>query len=266
MLSNEENFKDTSGTSVQLSLKDKYHSISYSKLDRLVTALYMVTDIIEKEEPLREKLRTLATGIISDISFSLPNAVIKIIEIKTFLTIASTMKIISEMNANILLREFEELERSIKESKAYPRFRSNSLDLSEFFLEEIAPSQNSVIQNSIPPKNDFRENSISAQKSNTMTPGMSDRTNKVSLKNLSDSRQHAISKGQRQGEIKNIIKIIGKGATIKDIMEKAKALPELAPSLESCSEKTLQRELLDMLRNNVLKKTGEKRWSRYFTT
>jgi len=41
--------------------------ISYKKTNKLVTALYMVTDIIDKNEPLRNKLRTLGIGIISDI-------------------------------------------------------------------------------------------------------------------------------------------------------------------------------------------------------
>ena len=31
----------------------------------------------------------------------------------------------------------------------------------------------------------------------------------------------------------------------------------------SCSEKTLQRELVAMVKDGILKKTGDKRWSRY---
>jgi len=33
---------------------------------------------------------------------------------------------------------------------------------------------------------------------------------------------------------------------------------------EKCGEKTLQRELVSMVGDGVLKKSGEKRWSRYF--
>ena len=65
-------------------------------------------------------------------------------------------------------------------------------------------------------------------------------------------------------KILNIIKTIGGSATIKDIKDRAKAMPEQAGLLVSCSEKTLQRELVSMVKDDVLNKTGEKRWSRYF--
>jgi hypothetical protein len=41
-------------------------------------------------------------------------------------------------------------------------------------------------------------------------------------------------------------------------------MPGKADALISCSEKTLQRELVSMVKNGVLDKMGEKRWSRYF--
>ena len=77
----------------------------------------------------------------------------------------------------------------------------------------------------------------------------------------SDRKHHAdfeVLKGQRRTEILSIIKANSNGATITDI--KAKTFG----SLISCGEKTLQRELIDMLKDGVLKKTGEKRWSKYF--
>jgi len=73
-----------------------------------------------------------------------------------------------------------------------------------------------------------------------------------------------IVKKQRRTEIISIVKIIGGNATIKDIKDRAKVLPAQAESLLSCGEKTLQRELISMIKDGVLDKTGEKRWSRYF--
>ena len=75
----------------------------------------MVTDIINKDEPLRNKLRTLGTEIISDMH-SLPvQARSRIIEVVSFLEIASSLNLISEMNGNILKKEFIKLEQLIKE-------------------------------------------------------------------------------------------------------------------------------------------------------
>src|SRR5688572_20542906 len=92
------NLKDSS-KDLGISVKDtSTQPISYNKTDKLITALYMVTDIIDKDEPLRKKLRTLGIDIISDIN-SLPlRALGKISEVMSFLDIASSMNIISEMN------------------------------------------------------------------------------------------------------------------------------------------------------------------------
>ena len=57
-----------------------------------------------------------------------------------------------------------------------------------------------------------------------------------------------------------IVKIIKdkKQATITDIKNLASGV------LNSCGEKTLQRELISMVNDGVLYKMGEKRWSKYF--
>lgn len=40
-------------------------------------------------------------------------------------------------------------------------------------------------------------------------------------------------------------------------------IKDVSPLISGCSEKTIQRELLSMVSAGILKKTGEKRWSRY---
>src|SRR3989339_320516 len=82
----------------------------YPKTDKLITALYMVTDVIDRDEPLRNKLRTLGTEIISDMCSIEQNktantaSVIlgKVEVIVSFLDLASTMNIVSPMNSDIL--------------------------------------------------------------------------------------------------------------------------------------------------------------------
>jgi hypothetical protein len=71
-------------------------------------------------------------------------------------------------------------------------------------------------------------------------------------------------KKQRRESIIYVVKNISGGATIKDIKDMAKTMPDKAGSIISCSEKTLQRELVSMVKDNVLEKMGEKRWSKYF--
>src|SRR3989344_1172489 len=67
MLSGDKNIKD-GVMDLDVSRKDSILSMSYTKTQKLVTALYIVTDIIDKEEPIRNKLRTLGVEILSDTS------------------------------------------------------------------------------------------------------------------------------------------------------------------------------------------------------
>jgi len=41
-------------------------------------------------------------------------------------------------------------------------------------------------------------------------------------------------------------------------------IKDFTKNIKDCSEKTIQRELLAMVAKGVLKKEGERRWSKYF--
>jgi predicted HTH transcriptional regulator len=51
---------------------------------------------------------------------------------------------------------------------------------------------------------------------------------------------------------------------IKELRNKGQlTVKDLAEKIRGCSEKTIQRELLSLVGSGVLKKEGERRWSRY---
>ncbi len=262
MFREEKNLKDSEESVKDISSMPAPHqaggfsSGSYTKTDKLVTALYMVTDIIDKDEPLRNKLRTLGTEIISDTHSldTLARTVLarRISEIMSFLDIASAMNIISQMNCNILRKEFLELNQSIKESGDNVITPTKKIDLTDFFTSTPAighPSRGEL--------NSKGHVNLGVQKGQTLLKAIKDISNRHSVQDFDALKR------QRREDILNIIKIIGGSATIKDIKDKAKNLPAKAGSLATCSEKTLQRELVSMVHDGVLKKTGEKRWSKY---
>ncbi|MDD5720844.1 MAG: hypothetical protein PHT16_00125 [Candidatus Pacebacteria bacterium] len=265
--------------------------MSYTKTNKLVTALYMVTDIIDADEPLRNKLRTLGTEIISDINSAPSNIIGKISEIMSFLDIASAVNIISPMNCNILKKEFLELDQSIKESVGEVKNLNKQIDLSEFFQDSSSPFRGGFEERFL--KNSPHPNpllvkergnlipkghtSIGVQRGGTLLKAIKDMSNKMpapyeaeGFRSGSDKTRFMSNndfdklKNQRRDDILNIIKTIGGNATIKDIKDTAKNSPNKSNSLLSCGEKTLQRELVSMVKDGVLNKTGEKRWSRYF--
>ncbi|MFA5841275.1 MAG: hypothetical protein WC847_03340 [Candidatus Paceibacterota bacterium] len=290
MFGGNKNLKD-SVNDLGLTIKDSTLVISYSKTNGLITALYMVTDIIDKDEPLRNKLRTLGAEIISDINSIPTNASSKIREVMSFLDIAFAINIISEMNCSILRKEFLELHQSIQsahENKEAAKSIKRQINLSEFFIESDSAGTEFSPKGQVQNRNNFQSMSVSktpighatptrigVQKGSTLMQALSDKN----LANIGGQKfgrgasvgAHHVStessdllKKQRREDIINILKTVGGNATIKDIKDRAMTTQSKTGSLVSCSEKTLQRELVSMVNSGVLKKAGEKRWSRYF--
>jgi hypothetical protein len=277
--------KDTSSTPA-IYIPSGSHFGSYTKTNKLITALYMVTDIIDKDEPLRNKLRTLGTGIISDMHLSAQGRagetasfiMGKISEIMSFLEIASAIGIVSEMNSNILKKEFLELNQSIKEATGKVQSLNRQINLSEFFAEPKEVDEGTEVRGKLfhvkghyPAIGHHTSSTrIGVQKGDTLLKALHGiKVPSSPLKNnekkiTSSKHDFDILKKERQTQIINLIKIIGDSATIKDIKDKAQEKPEIAGSLVSCGEKTLQRELVSMVQSGVLNRMGEKRWSRYF--
>ncbi len=68
----------------------------------------------------------------------------------------------------------------------------------------------------------------------------------------SDTKPTASTSDDRRSRIKTVLEAKGE-ATIKDISE----------IITDCSEKTIQRELNAMIEENIVKRQGERRWSKY---
>jgi hypothetical protein len=252
------NIKDTS-EDLGIVIKDTNISISYTKTNKLITALYMVTDIIDKDEPLRNKLRTLGVEIISDINIDPTKVYSKIHQIMSFLDIGSAISIISKMNYSILRKEFVELSQSIKESTDKVLNLDKQINLTDFFNEEFSVVKNLTTAEDIAIKDMEMHKGhtrIGVQKGSTLLKALSN-------KNLSKTTKYdfELLKKERRFNIVKVIKNSSDGATIKDIHTKINSSDSGATF---CSEKTLQRELMSMISDGVLYKTGEKRWSKYF--
>ncbi len=227
----------------------------------------MVTDIMDSEEPIRNRLRTLGVEILSDISVmskslfgSLDR---KLQEVVSLLNIASTMNLVSEMNCNILKKEFTSLKMSLQEQNIKPSW------LEEFLSEPPLLDQGGVGGGNLNPLstspllrgrgNHKGHVQLGVQKGSTLLKAIKD------IPALHPSRDQFNSiKKERRSEIIECIKIKNGGATIKDIKDIAHTLPYRTDGLASCGDKTLQRELMSMTKEGVLYKQGSKRWSRYF--
>lgn len=286
--------KDNTAMGTSLSLKDNTLKISYTKTNKLVTALYMVTDMIDKAEPLRTKLRSLGAEIVSDMqSLWLTGEISKghklvsdIAEILSFLSIANTLGIISPMNFSILRKEFNDLQSGVKESFENRKFFAGEQSLTDFFRNvvvgedqvEDTPALNKkyIVTEPYFSKGHsighINRTRIGVQKGSTLMSALNKiggPDNSMSIKNKEnfknkfiDKKSNTFLKGQRRDEIISIIKDNKNGVTISDIILKLKDRPNSV--LQGVGDKTLQRELISMTEEKVLERTGTKRWSRYF--
>ncbi len=239
------------------------------KTDKLVTALYMVTDCMEFAEPVRTKLRAVGADLVSGVKHAeYRNAINKhflfeelegsVSEVLSFLEIASSVGLISSMNGAILSKEFSSLSDAIKHHKNQnkngrfkdPNFEGKSL--SSFLLGEkdfgVPVALTSPIDKDTDDKGQlsFRKD---IQKKDAIIP--SARPIENSKGHVSRTTEIALRISRRN----DILKLIkdSKEVTIKDISK----------VIIGCSEKTIQRELTSLISEGVIKKVGEKRWSRY---
>jgi predicted transcriptional regulator len=248
-----------------------FSEYAVKKTEKLVTALYMVTDCMEKEDGIKNRLRTLGVDLLSyshSFSISLPaekqNYIDKsntnISEIMSLIEIANTMGFVSEMNANILKKEFNLLSREIG------RFE-NENTINKTIIKKVY-SQNGATLNA-----QSFEVQLPVYKEATMLPsqfwqGNLDKGQTVLYKNKKDKtakdewaeyrtdvQRMTLKKEDRKKMIVDLIKQKG-DISIKDI----------SYAFTDCSEKTIQRELNNLVLKGLLKKTGSKRWSRYSIT
>jgi hypothetical protein len=240
------------------------------KTERLTPAVYLITGFFDDKEPIKWKLRSLASELLSaslvlnesyksgkDRAVSdMKNIVL---EIGSLLTVAKNAGLMSDMNYKIIDEEFSNLLNSIaSDSKnTIPRdfFAVPIPDESRSLpAAPVAPVQHIERAYSESPKSAPVNQSHVLDKGHTKSGLLDDYTSFVKKEPKKEKEAGAVSlkKNSRQTVILDIVK------KKKEIMIK-----DVSPLISGCSEKTIQRELLAMVNAGILKKEGEKRWSRY---
>ncbi len=226
-----------------------YLTFFTKKVEKIVSALYLITDHLDKTEPLKWDIRDKGTSLLTEVlklnnllisnklkSFSSIN--FKFLEIMSFLELAVSIKLISEENFEIFKREFNLLLSLIE---------NNSVAINSQLSPYIGGEYFKVKDKSLRPK-EIKDVLESIKDTNEVKGHIKDTEQKL-LNRISNDEKKVARRD-------NIVKILSKGQklTIKDISK----------VITNCSEKTIQRELQKMMKNGLLMKEGERRWSRYF--
>ncbi|OHA93065.1 MAG: hypothetical protein A3H52_00370 [Candidatus Zambryskibacteria bacterium RIFCSPLOWO2_02_FULL_39_26] len=208
----------------------------YKKTEKLVSAVYMVTNLFSENEPTKWTLRKKAGDLMSfilnykDINESscgdfIYNVKTRILELVSLLEISSFGGLLSNMNFTILKKEFSSLVG---------------------IMDSEMSNHSGAVDGTIP-KSFFNVKEVGLGiKDRYLSSGGGIKDN-----SLLKSRDQ-FKRSNRQNIILNLLRK-KKELTIKDI----------SAVIKDCSEKTIQRELTSFIKAGVLKRTGERRWSKY---
>lgn len=246
---------------------DSYGLFVFQKTEKLVKAIYLLTGLMSDKEPMKERSREIANKMLEtalDMSDRIwgeeiyhKNLLGAISEISVLFNVAESTKMMSKMNHQIIISELKKLAdflitSSANYSSAKIAFEPNLFDGNYNYIPDqnfqiVPPFNNQIIKT-----NDSVKDTTSIDKEqrtetfNKTNEKVSETKNNVSEKPIKD-------KNNRSDIILSMLKS-GVKLTIKDF----------AKNIKDCSEKTIQRELLSLVSKGLLKKEGERRWSKYF--
>ncbi|MCI5108643.1 MAG: hypothetical protein MRY49_02245 [Candidatus Pacebacteria bacterium] len=189
------------------------------KVDKISTALYLVSSLMSDKEPIKWQIRKNVVGAIGYSGEDKTEDLIKVLEnTNHLLYLSARSNLISSMNLAIIEDFILNLVDALSNRENFKEHLQVREDLSE-------KGQNYI-------KDKKETNNVLYKPQKTLrTSGRKDKRREMvigALKKRNDS-------------------------SIKDITKEVKG----------CSEKTIQREINDLIEAGLVSKSGERRWSRY---
>lgn len=234
----------------------------FKKAEKVVTALYLVTEFLSAKEPIKWSIRDSASSLIqkmtvvtrrnpNDQATELRSVNRTLLEISSYLQISKAGGLISVMNSEILDNEVRNLSGQIEEAvKGQKGLEDRSLTDNLF---------KPVVQKDIPKGHTGQEDKGQSL-FEKMARGHDINKDIKDIKNSSNNNHETIeiigspNRGSKN-RIDKVISVIKKNnqVTIKDISRE----------VDGISEKTIQRDLIKLIKDGLIKKEGERRWSKY---
>lgn len=213
----------------------------YNKSYRLVSAVFIVIKEVENENELKTRIKVLSLSLVSSCAHlkdffsknknqTLSEIEVNVLELISLFDVALTAGVISEMNGNILKKEFEVFLSQLRS-----------------YSENIQSKDGSSIQNIF--KNETKDSLLDGTKASLV---LTEQTPIFKTNDLKDN-----IKEQKRRDVRSmlIIDYVAKHGEV--------SIKEIVPNVRGCSEKTIQRELISLVKSGKIRKIGERRWSRY---
>ncbi len=248
---NNQNISKTGAKLPSIYVKDSFLVYVFEKLKRVSEASFMVASTLRETSPLKGIIETLSLKIalpteIKDIMTSRENpTLLRLADLLVLFETAQKLGEVSLMNAGVMCAEITKIMSEIELKREDVFLKGNIILNTDFFTVENPKKEEEVTKG----------HSYKGQYNVLYNPAKKDVQQKNETKILSKGQpvfENIKDKNSRRAEILGVLK--GKGfLSIKDISE----------TIKDCSEKTIQRELNSLLAEGAIKKTGDRRWSRY---
>ncbi len=243
------------------------------KAEKISTALYMVTDLIDSTDPIRQKLRLCSVELIGqtrrlssafsgDIYFDIARTINTSWELVSLIEVSSSVGFISDMNAKILKTVLIEFISSLRDKQKRESFsHMQDLKIGESLSDQITLSKKLF---EIDEEESYKGQTIKDKEMSFIKPQIykQEKAEKIKREFKSPQIEQASSRpNTSENKPKSSER---KDKIIEIVREKNEVnIGDIATSFPDVSSKTIQRELTSLVEENVLLKTGEKRWSKY---
>lgn len=229
------------------------------KLQKISSVLYILTAFFSENDPLRLKIREAVLNLLGEVSYKgafVANSSTatrfssSIIFLVSALGVAREAGYISQMNQRLLESELLELltivERRARDINPEPIVSARDLAIKD---SHNLPRRDGILGRV--EKDVFLETKT-LYPSDAYPTDKKDTVLKKSTKKIKVNRDLVPNQKSRIEDIRSIVGDLGE-VSIRDVSARMKGV----------SSKTVQRALLALVASGVLKKTGERRWSKY---
>lgn len=240
-------FINTQGLHVDPFGENKMGSRLYARAERIVAAVYLLTNHIPQSESIRTLVRDLSTTLLSDIinlrneMRSLESMKVQVFEsnVRKLISLTRVLAVsgfVSFQNADIVTEALDELFVLFHAAERSPLAESTQLSRED--LLGVRNKSASVVKD-IKDIALIKDNFDSKEVDTVRTP----------------PRERSFSSNAASVRSESILQTLRSHGEL--------GIREIASNLPEYSEKMIQRELVDLVQSSKVKKTGLKRWSRY---
>ncbi|MFZ2152235.1 MAG: hypothetical protein WAV09_03965 [Minisyncoccia bacterium] len=239
-------------------MKDAYTEVetlttqTKDRAQKIVAALYLLTNHIDQENPIRGEIRTQATRMLKAV---LSGSKIEDIKsnILSFLAVALLTKDISPENISIIERELATLKVEYAQSSEplLSHVFLQERDRVLFDNKETKQIEEAFALKASEPK--IQSNVSDRQELRTQK----DTSSYIKTKTLETNNDNNVfnRKEEKKARRTHVLSLLSK--------TELKTIKDVSKFFTDCSEKTIQRELNDLVEERMIVRVGDRRWSTY---